>query len=277
MILVTGGAGFIGSAVVAHLERRGEPARVLDLPAGDIRDAAAMNAAVRNCDGVIHLAGMLGTHELFDTPQAAVDTNVSGTLNVLSACVAHGARYVGITMPQVFPSVYTATKVAATRLASAFHHTYGLPVSHVRAFNAYGPGQHHGPNHPQKIIPTFAVEAWAGRPIPIWGDGTQTVDLIHTDDLARMLVDALGHGDDVTFDGGTGVAYTVTEIAELVLELTGSTAGIKYLPMRRGEIPTAIVATGEGWDRLGWRPSPNLDLLHTVESYRTHQLARPAA
>jgi hypothetical protein len=96
--------------------------------------------------------------------------------------------------------VYTATKVAATRLASAYHHTHGLPVSHVRAFNAFGPGQAHGPGHPQKIIPTFAVEAWAGRPIPIWGDGNQTVDLIHTSDLARMLVDAIDHGDDVTFD-----------------------------------------------------------------------------
>lgn len=276
MILVTGGAGFIGTAVRTVLTSRGEIVKSLDLKQGDVRDPDAVLAAVEGCDGVIHLAGVLGTHELFDTPRLAIDVNVHGTLNVLEACRTHRARYVGITMPQVFPSIYTATKVAATRLASAYHHTHGLPVSHVRAFNAYGPGQHHGPGHPQKIIPTFAVEAWAGRPIPIWGDGEQTVDLIHTDCLARMLVDALDHGGDVTFDGGSGVAWTVNEVADAVIQITGSTAGVHHLPMRRGEIPTHIVATGEGWDLLGWRPRCGLEN-ETILSYRDHPLVRSAA
>jgi UDP-glucose 4-epimerase len=195
-------------------------------------------------------------------------------LNVLEACRLHGAGYVGITMPPVFPSVYTATKVAATRLASAYHHTHGVPVSHVRAFNAFGSGQSHGPGHPQKIVPTFSVEAWAGRPIPIWGDGKQTVDLIHTRDLARMLCDALDHGGDVTFDGGTGTSMPVNAVARLVLGVTGSQGGIEYLPMRRGEVPTEVRATREGWQLLGWHPRLNYnDLDATVESYRTHSLA----
>ena len=172
-------------------------------------------------------------------------------------------------MPPVFPSVYTATKVCAGRLATAWHKFKGVPVSHVRAFNAYGPGQAHGPDHPQKIVPTFATEAWAGRPIPVWGDGTQTVDLVHTDDLARMLVDAVDHGDDVTFDGGTGVPFTVNQVARTVLAVTGSQAGIEYLPMRDGEEPTTIVADGEGWDRLGWKPEhSDAKFAAAVESYR---------
>ncbi len=276
-VLVTGGAGFIGRAVEMALGQLDHEAVIMDVhELADVRDATQVAKAVDGCDAVIHLAGMLGTHELFDTAAEAIDVNVKGTLNVLDACRNYDARYVGITMPQVVPSIYTATKVAATRLASAYYHTYDLPVSHVRAFNAYGIGQKHGPGHPQKIVPTFAAEAWAGRPIPIWGDGTQTVDLVHVDDLGRMLVDAIGFGDDEVFDGGTGVAVTVNEVAELVLEVTRSAAGVRHLPMRRGEVPTHIVAEGEGWLELGWRPEYRQEWLEqTVEAY--HPVRKRAA
>jgi UDP-glucose 4-epimerase len=267
-VLVTGGGGFIGRAVVRECEARGYKPEVFGLEHGGITDGEAVAEAVDGQDAVIHLAGLLGTHELFDAVHDAVDVNIHGTVNVLDACVGAGAAYVGIAMPPVFPSVYTATKIAATRLASAYHRTYDLPVSHVRAFNVFGPGQAHGPGHPQKFMPTFAVESWARRPLPIWGDGTQTVDMIFVDDVARMLVDAIGHGDDVTFDGGTGEAWAVGAVAELVNTLTGSPAGVEYLPMRRGETPTRIVATGEGWDLLGWRPELRMrDIAGTVKAY----------
>jgi UDP-glucose 4-epimerase len=274
-LAVTGGAGFLGRYVKAHAVAAGHTVEDLSLESGfDVREPFHLS----NIDACIHLAGMLGTHELFDAVHEAVDVNVHGTVNVLDACREAGAAYVGITMPQVFPSVYTATKVAATRLASAYHHTYGLPVSHVRAFNAFGAGQAHGSGHPQKIVPTFAVEAWAGRPIPIWGDGEQTVDLIHASDLGRMLVSACWSGDDDVFDGGTGEPYSVGTVAEWVLHITGSKAGIEYLPMRRGERPTHIVAEGEGWGYLGWKPEFSLDAFEAaVVSYRNHPLVRAAA
>lgn len=272
-VLVTGGGGFIGRAVVERLQIEGNTATTFDRP-NDVRSADDLRVIGSHVDAVIHLAGLLGTHELFDTAREAVDVNVQGTLTVLEHCQRIGARYIGITMPQVFPSIYTATKVCATRLASAFHHTHGLPVSHVRAFNAFGPGQAHGPGHPQKIVPTFAVQAWAGQPIPVWGDGEQTVDLIDTKSLAAMLVEALDHGDDITFDGGSGEPYTVNTIARAVQSIVKQNGGpqtqsIEYLPMRRGELPTKIVATGEGWERLGWAPSfHHDDLVDTVLSYR---------
>lgn len=248
---ITGGKGFIGKAAADWAIRDGHEVVFFDRPEHDVLgDLLAM----RSCTHVIHLAGVLGTAELFDAAEIAIDVNIKGTLRILEFCAANNIGFTGITMPPVFQSVYTATKVCADRLATAWHLSRNLKCSKVRAFNAYGSGQKHGPGHPQKIIPTFATEAWANRPIPVWGDGTQGVDLVHTEDLGRMLVEATDFGDDEVFDGGTGVGLTVNEVAEFVLKVTGSTAGIQYLPMRAGEVPTQIVAKGEGWEKLGWQP-----------------------
>lgn len=266
-IVVTGGSGFIGRATIEAAEQEGHSASSFDRAHGN--DILGDLSPLQDADYVIHLAGVLGTAELFDEAEQAIINNTVGTLRILQACEKYDLGYVGITMPQVFPSVYTATKIAATRLASAWHKFKGVPVSHVRAFNAFGPGQAHGPGHPQKILPTFATEAWHNRPIPVWGDGTQTVDLVYTGDLARMLVAATNHGDDVTFDGGTGEALSVNQVAEWVIGITASTGGIEYLPMRDGEEPTHIVADGEGWDRLDWKPELRTeDFLAAVTAYR---------
>ncbi|WP_307962275.1 NAD-dependent epimerase/dehydratase family protein [Salinispora arenicola] len=201
-VVVTGGRGFIGQAAARALINRGYQPAIYDLPTPTVRpDGKAIRAAMEGSHAVIHLAGVLGTHELFDAIDLAIDINVKGATRVLEAVRDCGARYVGLTLPAVFPSVYAATKGAAVAMERAFHHTYGVPVSRVLAFNAYGPAQKHGPGNPQKILPTFAVAAWANRPIPIWGDGSQTVDLVHVDDLGDLLVDAIGHGDNFTLDG----------------------------------------------------------------------------
>jgi len=275
-VVVTGGNGFLGAEVCAALTERGFTADRFDRPEFDIRNRKQVMDYASEAYAVIHMAGVLGTHELFDTVDLAIDTNIKGTVNVLDACRESRTRYVGITMPQVFPSVYTATKMAATRLASAYHQAYEIPVSHVRAFNAFGPGQKHGAGHPQKIVPTFAVALLRGEPVPIWGNGHQTVDLIHHSDLARMLVDAIEYGDDTVFDGGTGVAFSVLDVARMIAEIVGVEPLFDFRPMRRGERPTKLIARGDGWQFLGWCPEFRLsDLEDTVDWYRSQYGGKP--
>jgi UDP-glucose 4-epimerase len=268
-VLVTGAAGFLGKYVAADLATAGHDPVALDLSSGsgDVRDISAVRQAAVQCQHVIHLAGMLGTAELFEAPHEAVDVNINGTLNVLLACEALGLGYTGITMPEVWDNVYQATKRAGRNLASAWHRHRGVPVSHVRAFNAYGAGQKLGPV--QKIIPTFAARAWAGEPLPVWGDGTQLVDLVWAGDIARSLVRAMAFTDDQVFDAGTGEGTSVTDVANFVIRSTGSTSRISYLPMRPGEHEAKCVATGEGWELMGWHPVTRRAMLNeAIWSYR---------
>lgn len=267
-VMVTGSSGFLGTEVRAKLGQGGHQIVEFDRTHGlHVERFGDVMLKMKNVDAVIHLAGVLGTAELFNDPHQAVDVNVRGTLNVILEAHEKKARYVGITMPEVWDNVYQATKRCGKGLASAWHRHHDLHVSHVRAFNAYGIGQKvHGV---QKIVPTFATLAWRNDPIPIWGDGTQTVDMVWSRDVARMLVDALDYGDDEVFDAGTGVAMTVLEVAEMVIDITGSRGGVKHLPMRAGEHETKIVAQGEGWDKLGWHPEFDMErFVQTVEYYR---------
>lgn len=263
-ILVTGSHGFIGEPVRERFQSHGHDVYGLDISDGnDVRDADRVMKLATGMDAVIHLAGVLGTHELFDSVHEAIDSNIHGTVNVLDACVKNDAMYIGVTMPQVFPSIYTATKVAATRMASAYAIAHGLRVAHVQAYNAFGPRQAHGPGHPQKIIPTFATEAWNDRPLPIWGTGNQSVDLIHTSDLAECFYQAFNGlvvgnmfwpTNDFVVQGGTGNRVSVLEVAHLVSEFTGRPLVARYLPMRRGETETQIVADDPAvkvpWDKI---------------------------
>lgn len=286
-IAVTGGAGFLGRSVMEFGRQAGHHMVAIDrhnetspdVALADVADWTVLAEVLDEIrpDHVIHLAGMLGTSELFDPPAAsrAVEVNVGGALNVIQWCTEQQAGYTTITMPDSgWANVYAATKGCAVQLAEAYRRHKGLRVSNVCAYNAYGPAQAHGPGHPQKIIPTFARWAWAGHNIEIWGDGEQTVDLVHADDIARMLIDAVRFGDGETFDAGTGYAMTVNQVAEFVAEAVedagGPSVGYQYLPMRAGEDPgTEIVATGRGWDLLGWHPVMDWNRLREcIESYR---------
>ena len=149
-VAVTGGRGFLGAEVC-----RQTGATPFDLRDGF--DVCLAPVALGGYTHVIHLAGVLGTDELFDRPHQAVDVNIHGTLNVLEACRLRDVAYTGITMPSVWTNVYSATKGCSRQLASAWHHEFGVPVSHVRAFNVFGEGQKvHGV---AKIVPTFASAA----------------------------------------------------------------------------------------------------------------------
>lgn len=272
-VLVTGGNGWIGRATCRELERQGHEYVTFDRHPGprsalqdsplDVREELQVYGAVSGADHVIHLAGVLGTHELLEAVHQAVDINVMGSINVIAACVKYDVPLTQITMPRVNPSVYAATKSCAMDLAEAMRIAEGLKVTYVRAYNAYGPGQAYGGDHPQKIIPTFASHAWAGKSLPVWGDGMLWCDLVHVDDVARMLVASMEFGDGQVFDAGSGYPQTVLEVARKVIAIVeeegdGSPVGITHLPPRKGERTESTdrdVAKGEGWDLLqGWRP-----------------------
>jgi len=278
-VAVTGGAGFIGRHTVAELERRDIEAISLDRSTGTDLLTSDLVSILRGCDAVIHLAGVLGTAELFDSVQTAIEVNMGGTARVLDAALRNDCRYVGITMPPVFPSIYTATKVGAGRIAEAYHHSFELPVCHVKAFNAYGPDQAYGVGHPQKILPTFSALSWRGKCMPIWGDGQQGVDMVHVDHIAEMLAQCaapvsrgrsvIGNSQTVreskpqpfpdqnyycdgsTYDAGTGQHMTVLDVAMEIGKVTGSTK-VQFLPMRKGEIPQEkLVALTENTRHMG--------------------------
>jgi UDP-glucose 4-epimerase len=277
-IAVTGAAGFIGSAVGRVAAERGHEIVPIDRAHGlDILSDDAPRH-VKGCDALLHLAGVLGTSELFDEIDTAIDVNIKGTRRMLHAAHEADAAFVGITMPDCWPSsIYQATKLAGKRIAHAYHDAVGLRVTQCRTFNVYGPGQAVGPGHPQKIIPTFASRSWARQPMPIWGTGANTVDLVHVDDVAASLVracegtargeDEFGNCDE--WDIGTGHQMTVLDVAHAVSDVTGCGL-VEFLPMRLGEThDTFLAATQFGPLLRGKRVADDVERFRSaVEHYR---------
>lgn len=263
-IAVTGGSGFIGREVVRQANESGHEAWSFDRSDGN--DILGSLDGLSGAEAVIHLAGVLGTHELFEDPEKAVGVNVIGSLRIMQWCIENNARYVQISMPDVFPSIYTATKVSAQRLAGALAHSRGLNYANVIVYNVFGPGQAFGPGHPQKIVPTFALAGWRKEPMPIWGDGSQVVDLIHVRDTATALLRA-AHSETPgeTIYAGSGQAISVIQLARMIADYTGSRAGMLLLPMRDGETPTKTLRS-----HVSFAPFRLSDLEETIEWYRQH-------
>lgn len=261
-ILLTG-FGFIGRHVCTELQERGHAVSVLDrrpdiasaaelgvLPVvGDIRDGALMRHLVPSYDGVVHLAGLLGTAELINDPADAVETNITGALNVFQGCRAARAlgravRCVHITVGNHFmDNPYAITKSTSERFAKMFNIEHGTDIRVVRALNAYGPYQKHLPV--RKIVPTFVRAALSGEPVTVYGDGEQVMDMIHVRDVARILADALFVARvEGVISAGTGRRLTVNDIARLVISEAGSSSRVLHLPMRPGE-PEGSVVLGD--------------------------------
>jgi len=240
-LLVTGGEGFIGQYVQSRAKELGFNVWTYDIiNEEDVLDRESLIGAAEtyDVDAIIHLAGMLGTHELWDTAEKAIDVNIKGALNVAAAAMATDAKLVSIEQPHIWYNVYEATKFAARRMLTGLHYDQGLKVEFVTAHNAFGPGQAYGDGHPQKIIPTFATKAWLGEPIPIWGNGQQKVNLIYAGDVADMLLKRAAYAECQPLDilnAGSNVLMTVADVAAIVLAHTDSSAGVKKMPMRKGE------------------------------------------
>lgn len=243
LVLVTGGAGFIGSTVVDRLLRDvpGVGVRVLDdlstgrrdnlagadvdLVVGSVTDRGTVRAAMDGVGAVLHLAAIGSVPLSVDDPVRCHAVNVTGTVEVLEAARGVDAQVVFASSSAVYGtnpatpiaesdwtaplSPYAASKLAAEAYVLAYGHSYGLPTLALRFFNVYGPRQ--SADHPYAaVIPKFLDAGLRGRPLPVHGDGRQTRDFVHVDTVARVLCRAVAertsHPAPVNLAGGTSIS-----------------------------------------------------------------------
>jgi dTDP-glucose 4,6-dehydratase len=304
-VLVTGGAGFIGSHLVdALLEDPGESVTVLDrlstggtrdnladhqgddrlrFVEGDVRDPAAVAALVGDADAVVHAAAEAHVDRSIDEPGGFLSTNVIGTQTVLEACRLHGSRLLMVSTDEVYGpgepdggqldedrplsprSPYAASKAAADLLCQAYRATYGTNVTVVRGTNAYGPRQI------ERAVPTYAVAALEERPVPVYGRGEQRREWLHVRDWVQAAILVLRQGDPgVVYNIGGGHEVSNLELARRICTLAGAPDSLIAFVADR---PGHDFRYGVSSDRvraLGWRPRIPFEegLAATVAWYR---------
>lgn len=304
-VLVTGGNGFIGGYVVEELRQRGYSPSVFDRHwveaterphyFGDIKDGTLVDDAVAHVDGVIHLAGVLGTQETVADPKPAAETNILGGLNVITACAKYDVPLVNIAVGNYWMhNTYSITKNAVERFVKMKRMYEGKVMTSVRALNAYGPrqvpSQPFGPSRVRKIMPSFVCRALTGNTIQVYGLGDQVMDMIYVEDVAEVLVSTLEHleqGDipTRTVQAGTGRHTTVKDIADAVVGAVLNSSdnqmpSVEYLPMRPGEPPSSVVVGDpETLEQVGVDPELLVKLedgvIQTVDYFREYLAAKP--
>lgn len=295
-ILVTGADGFIGSHLVEALVRAGATVRALvfynsfgswgwldhapsdlrgqfEVIAGDIRDPDFVREAVRGCEILLHLAALISIPFSYVSPAAFIDTNVTGTLNLLQAGRAAGvARIVCTSTSEVYgtartvpiceshplqaQSPYAASKIAADQLALSFHRSFGLPVTLLRPFNTYGPRQ-----SARAVIPTIVTQIANGAREIELGSLHPTRDLSYVADtaqaflLAAVAEDAAG----LVVNTGTGFEISVGDLARLIGQIMGAQVTIKQSPARIRPKDSEVERLCADWSLakrvLGWAPA----------------------
>ena len=273
--LVTGGRGFVGSHLCNLLEAGGDVPIPYDLKDGlDTLNAETVREAVKHVDVVFDTAGVLGSAETMAHVRRTLAVNVGGVLNILEACHEFNVPLVHLSLKNEWRNPYMISKHCAANFALMYAEYMRLPVAIVRGLNAYGPGQHWG--KVRKVVPTWIMAGLKGKPIEVYGDGRQILDLIHVDDLCALMIrmwEERAWGEDV--DGGTGVPTTAEWLACLIQDLTGRKSNITYIPMRPGEPPEGGVALADPSKALrlvGFYPNTPLQegLADTVDWYREY-------
>jgi UDP-glucose 4-epimerase len=302
-ILVTGGAGFIGSAVAGLLADRGDRVRILDdlsigraeylervpheLIRAQIADGASVARAVEGADAVVHLAARAGIPDSVADPLGTFEVNVRQLLGVLDAARRAGVpRFVFASsnaaagdheppadetdLPHPV-SPYGASKLAGEAYCQAYAATYGLAACSLRFSNAYGPRS----LHKKSVVAAWVRAALAGEPVTIHGDGEQTRDFVYVDDLAGAVLAALDAPPDVVagelFQAGTGRETTINELAAALERAVGREIEIVRGSARPGDVRRNVSRVDKARERLGYRATMPLEdgLARTVSWFRS--------
>lgn len=299
-ILVTGGAGFVGSRVVEYLLRADHSVTVFDnlstghahvvpeaatLIEADLRDAAAVHNAVEGHDAVIHLAAQALVPESVADPQKAFDINLVGGFNLIEAMRKHGVKRIVHSStaavygtPERVPiheddrklpiNPYGSTKLAFEALLHSYHAAYGFDVTMFRYFNPYGPHEQHDPE--THAIPNFIRAALDGTPVPLYWKGEPVRDFFFVDDIARAHVMGLSKDGFNVYNLGSGNGVKVGEVVETIFSITGSRSEIADLGERPGDPMQLLADTTRVREELGWKPEVSIEdgLRETVEAFK---------
>jgi NAD dependent epimerase/dehydratase len=298
-VIVTGGAGFIGSHLVELLVREGYRVRAfvhynsqgkwhhlehvadeirnaIEIVPGDIADAGSVSKAVAGCDWVFHLAALIGIPYSYVAPSSYVQTNVIGTLNVLDACRQHGvermlhtstsetygsAQYIPIDEkhPLVGQSPYSATKIGADKLAESYWLSFEMPTTIVRPFNTYGPRQSQ-----RAIIPTIMAQALTGNELKL-GNLDPVRDLTFVTDTAAGFL-AAARSERVigkTINLGVGSGVSVRELVTKIGRIAGREFNVEQQDQRirpeGSEVQRLISDNRLARELMNWTPKVGLD------------------
>jgi len=287
-VLVTGGAGFIGSNLVRALLERGDDVRVLDnfstgsranlaglehdvqLVEGDLRSYERVHAAVRGAEVVFHQGALPSVPRSVQDPLTTTAVNVEGTLNVLLAARDEGVRRIVNassssvygntgTLPRIETqapdpiSPYAVAKLAAERFCTSFTRVYGMEIVSLRYFNVFGPRQDPSSQY-AAVVPRFIRAIADDEPVTIYGDGDQSRDFTFVDNVvgANLLAaDAPGVGGDI-LNVATGDSVTVNALADAIGAMLGKQVEKAYEPAREADVRASWADVGEAKRLLGY-------------------------
>ena len=291
-IVITGGAGFIGSNIVGSPAGRGESVRVIDdLSSGyeinlerfpDVQfmkastlDEDAVRQAVSGADTVFHLAASVGNKRSIDNPILDSRINVIGTLNVLEACREADVRKIvysssagifgelkQLPIREDHPidpdSPYGVSKLAGEKHCLAYAKLYDLEAVALRYFNVYGPNQRFDAYG--NVIPIFVFQMLRGEPITIFGDGEQTRDFVNVADVVQVnLKAAAAVGVSGAFNIGSGTRITINELAGTLMDLIPEHAGVRHGPPRPGDVRDSLADISAARSILGYEPTVTIE------------------